>query len=756
LRRTTLAPACWLAAVAWAAWAVLDHRFRDVEGFPDASVVLPLAASAGSVLLALGARGGWLAAAGWLASALLGRACALQLLVAGPAVGYSYYWPFGEAGPEWAGMIGLVVQTALVAAGLGRWLGEGVRRTVRDLGPLRLALVAAAFVLTSSAFRAMLHGWAIQLGLASAVQLLQLLHLLLVARALPDGVLRRWRDRLERWTGPPGEAPTPGGLDRFAVAAAAWTLIVTAALNVLVYERHPHVPDEVVYLMHADYLAEGRLSLDAPPVPEAFDVDLMLLLDDERWVCPVQPAWPAALAVGAWLGAPSLVNPVLSALGVLLAYQLLRELFSRRTARLSILLLCASPWFLFMGMSYMTHCLVLAAATLAALGVARARRTGRASWAWAAGAGIGVVGLVRPLEGLALASLLGLWSLGLGGRRLRPAALVGLVTCAVLVAALSAPYNRALTGSPARFPIMVYADHVYGDQSNAIGFGSNRGLGWTGLDPYPGHGLVDVLVNTSFNASAVNAELGGWSVGSTLAIALALVGALRGRGERLMATVLLVVVAIHSLYYFSGGPDFGARYWYLALVPCVVLALRGVQLAGHLADGGGAVGDVGDAGAAGDGDTAGAEADAGDGDAASDEQRAGVGLGETRALAAAGALCLTALVTFVPWRAVDKYHHYRGMRPDVRELAEEHDFGRSLVLVQGERHPDYGSAAVYNPTDLEADAPIYAWDRDPAVRAALLDHYADRPVWILAGPSVTGGPFEVVEGPVPAGELARR
>jgi hypothetical protein len=129
------------------------------------------------------------------------------------------------------------------------------------------------------------------------------------------------------------------------------------------------------------------------------------------------------------------------------------------------------------------------------------------------------------------------------------------------------------------------------------------------------------------------------------------------------------------------------------------------------------------------------------------------GLGETRVLVAALALIFISLTVFFPWRILDKYHHYRGMRPDVRELAREHELGRSLVLVRGRRHPDYASAAIYNPTDLEADAPIYAWARNTEVQAVLLEHYADREVWILDGPTVTGRGYEIVRGPRPASEV---
>jgi len=115
--------------------------------------------------------------------------------------------------------------------------------------------------------------------------------------------------------------------------------------------------------------------------------------------------------------------------------------------------------------------------------------------------------------------------------------------------------------------------------------------------------------------------------------------------------------------------------------------------------------------------------------------------------------CASAWVTFVPWRSTTKYYHYRGMLPGIRKLDLRHHFGKSLVLVRGERHPDYASAAVYNPLDWEADAPIYAWDRGPSVRRELLAHYQDRPVWIVEGPSRTRRGFEIVAGPIRADEV---
>ncbi|HEX6064170.1 MAG TPA: hypothetical protein VFZ04_08110, partial [Longimicrobiales bacterium] len=107
----------------------------------------------------------------------------------------------------------------------------------------------------------------------------------------------------------------------------------------------------------------------------------------------------------------------------------------------------------------------------------------------------------------------------------------------------------------------------------------------------------------------------------------------------------------------------------------------------------------------------------------------------------------------LPWRAMDKYYHYRNMRPDVRELAAERDFGNSIVLVRGKRHPDYASAGIYNPLDMRSGAPVYVWDRDPAITRRALEAYRDRGVWILDGPTRTGRGFRVVAGPISAEDL---
>jgi hypothetical protein len=106
-------------------------------------------------------------------------------------------------------------------------------------------------------------------------------------------------------------------------------------------------------------------------------------------------------------------------------------------------------------------------------------------------------------------------------------------------------------------------------------------------------------------------------------------------------------------------------------------------------------------------------------------------------------------VTFVPWRAIDKYRNFRGMRADIRALADSQHFDGDLVLIRGTAFPDYASAVVLNPIRLDGPGTIYAFDRDADVRSEVQRAYGTRRTWFVDGPSVTGAGYHVREGPNP-------
>lgn len=712
--RRTLQIFCLLAAGACLVWAAYDPHFRDGEAAIKGMIFLPVSTALGLIILGSGLTRRWAAAAGWSSLALIGQAVALQMVNAGHGVNYQHFKLPGSLAIDSKLLLGAVTMQALIVL-TGLWFHRDVIRA-RLSGRFRtweiLGIGSIIFVTAATVSREI--GYYIQeLPFATFIQLINLANLMLAVIAIPESGMTAFRQRLRGLI--EGEIL---GVSRLIWISAVTTTLLSALLCVLAYERHPHLGDEVAYLYHARYLAGGSLYMPLPPVLEAFNLDLMDY-DQHRWFFSPPQGWPLVLAIGVLLGAPWLVNPVLAGLCVILLYVLVRELYDRRTATLSALLLGASPWHILLGMSFMTHTAALFFMLAAAAGAALARRSGRIHWALLSGLSAGMVGMIRPLEGVIVAGLVGVWILGLGGSRLKTTSIaVWAAGCSVIGASILY-YNKILTGKATTFPIMAWADKYFGVNSNAMGFGPDRGMGWP-LDPYPRHGLPDVIVNSNLNITSINIELFGWSTGSIIFIAIFLIlRKMRGGDLHFLALWVLVFTA-HIFYWFSGGPDFGARYWYLMIGPCVVFTARGAQELMHRLT----------------------------------KDRADEGVAKNSGVYAMLILLVAlSLATFLPWRAVDKYYHYLGMRGDVAEMAAKNRFGKSLVLIRGNKFPDFASAAIYNPLDLVNGETIYAWDENEVVHSKLLRSYSDRLVWILEGPSITRHGYRIVEGPVSAQKL---
>ena len=153
-----------------------------------------------------------------------------------------------------------------------------------------------------------------------------------------------------------------------------------------------------------------------------------------------------------------MVNPVLGAASVLLVHPLLKDVCGPKTAGAVTVLLGTSPWFIFLNMSLMTHSFTMFAVAGAALATSRCVSGQGTAWAVLAGLGIGVIALNRPLEGLIVAAVLGLWGLAKGNRRVINVGVMAIVSAAVV--ATTFPYNQRFTGDPLTFPIMAYMDQT--------------------------------------------------------------------------------------------------------------------------------------------------------------------------------------------------------------------------------------------------------------------------------------------------------
>ena len=707
-----------LAAPLLIIWAFVDQRFRDSEGFLDGVFMFPVSIAFACAVLAWSASKSWRTSGAWTALAIAGQAAALQLIDAGPRLHYQHLNTadlFSATHVTFPVII--AIQTLFVVAASIHYKQQFMDRIRSSFKWWQIVAISIALFIFSSTLSPTISAYVKELLVAGFIQIVNLVNVVLLIYSLPATTTEKLKEKFAQYFGNIDfEAPAePGHIDGYALTLSIFVTLLAAILNLVAYENHPHIADEVVYLFHAKYFSQGLLTLPLPPVLEAFNMDLMMYQDD-RWYCPVVPGWPALLAIGSYFGVPWLVNPLLAGISVMLAYMVLREIFNKGLSRLILLLFALSPWQIFLAMSFLTHTASLVTSLLAALAVARMRRCQSFSWALIGGIGLGMTSWIRPLEGLAVALLLGLWCFGIKGWPARFKLVPPLVLMSMIVGALMLPYNELLTGKSIYFPIMAYTDKYYGEGSNSLGFGPEKGLGWGAFDPFPGHGLLDVLINNNLNLFSVNIELFGWGTGSLfLVVGLIISGEMRRR-DYWMLSVLAMIIGLHCLYWFSGGPDFGARYWYLTILPWVVLSVRGLLILGP--------------------------------------KSLALAKSQTRLVSFVIVLTAMAAINYIPWRAIDKYHNYRDMRSDIRRLAVENNFGSSLILIRGERDPGYMSAAVYNSLVPKPNEPIYAWDKNPQTRARVVQAFPNRDVWLIDAPSLTGKGYVIVKGPISSEVMA--
>jgi hypothetical protein len=674
------------------------------------------AAAAGISILLFGIAYGssWQRCAAMLGIALTGEACALSLIDAPFYTVLQRYWPLRDLlGSQKFPLCVLLLQSAAVIALASRRI-HPAQRWLRDLMPSsRKWMLAAAVVVISANASFSWTRYPGELALATWVIAVQLISLALVADAIPPVAIRGFA----RWVDYSFEASTWDR--RFPLICAAGVFLVSASLCWFVFGRVPHVPDEVSYLFQAKYFAAGKLYLPAPPDAASFEVG-QVFSDARKWFGYGFPGWPGVLSLGVRAGIPWAVNPLLGAMIVLLAHRLISLFHSRRTAHAAILLLATSPWFLFMSASFMTHNLSLALALSGFLAIDQQRRRTGAMWSVVAGLCLGGLMLTRPLEGIVVGLVMGFSALGFTGRRLSFPQLLCFGVVGILLGSLLLPYNRALTGSALRTPQQVWTDATFYPGSDRLGFGADIGnWGWTHLDPFPGHGARDVVINIHQNLYMSHSDLFGWGCGSLLFVLIAILLGRNFHSDRLFLALIIGVVIAQSFYWFSGGPDYGARYWYQMLIPFIVLTVRGVEeLQLRVA------------------------------------QKGGDWLVTQRIAAFVVCASLVSVFTFLPWRSLGKYHNFRRVTSDMRELAANQRFGKALVFVGGDER-DYSSAFVFNPAVPDSPDPIYVRDKGPAVRDVIRKSFPDRPAWFVAR-SQNDHHFHVTGGPLPAAGSASK
>ncbi len=494
-------------------------------------------------------------------------------------------------------------------------------------------------------------------------------------------------------------AARPGKARAFLRRPGVWALLIcllalgaTSASAIFLYDRIPHVQDSVTYLFQAETFARGKLAAPAPPLPEFFRQEF-ILVKDGQWFGKYPPGHPLVLAIGVLAGVPWLVGPLVGSLALGVIYLAGSAMYGRGVGLMAGMMGLLSPFFLFLAASYMAHATELLFLSVFLLGFVKAHEGRRPLWAFSAGLFWGLALMTRTLDAVAFVLPFGLYALwrfarepGEGLRRYGDMALGAVAPVLLLLW-----YNWALTGSPLTEPFTLYWDF------DRLGFGAGVGGGFGGHPPEAG------LMNTWRNVSILLVHLYGWLPYFSLAFACLPFALLKATKWDLLLLSAAVATVGAYVFYWADGIMFGPRYYFSALTAFLLLTARGIQVAATFA--------------------------------------VGTGISRGWRLAQRGVVALLVgflllgnLLVYLPAQA-PVYYGYNNMSGEPLAKVKAAKLTNALVFVEDD--PDwqwwkYGALFIGNTPWLDGKV-IYARDPGPAENRRLMAVYPTRKAYIYDG-----------------------
>lgn len=492
---------------------------------------------------------------------------------------------------------------------------------------------------------------------------------------------------------------------------SACAFISCCILCFFAFERTPHVPDEVAYLFQAKTFALGLLSIPTPDpnILTAIDFDLIHSFNG-KWFSVFPPGWPAILMAGEQLGMTWIINPALAALSLIIAYYLFNELKGRTFANIIVALMAISPWFITASASLMSHTLTIFLLLCSWLTLTSAQRHSSLLLTCFAGGLMGVLFLTRPLDGLIVGSLTGIWCIS-NFHQHRWRQVVAYSIGCLLVGGLIFPYHQALTGDPLLTPINNFFNDIWYPGSNRFGFAEDIGPpeSWNPIDLHIGHSPLEALIHFQQNLYALNFDLFGWlGAGSLLLFIFHLLNGKLDRLDHYMLIIICSVIITYSFYWFSGSFYIGPRYWFITFIPFIYLSARGIEslydyFQPHI----------------------------------SAEKLTIVFI----------VLSLFSVLSFTSWRGVEKYHEFRKYHDDYRKVVQSNDLRNSIIFIQKTTEDDFGSAFIFNAPDQDSNAPLFVRDQGPEANLRLAEMFPERLIYFAQGREKSGKPATLLSGP---------
>ena len=351
----------------------------------------------------------------------------------------------------------------------------------------------------------------------------------------------------------------------FALAACVFTTALCLAAGWTAYRFRPVSGDEVAQLWQATLLTQGHLAARATAYPVFFSTSVTLQANG-LWFTQFPVGGAAALAVGMLVGAPWIVNPLLTGCTAVALHAFVRAVECERIARRATVVFALSPFVLLMGGSQMNHALVLLGITSALAALARwacaADARSAAKWACLIGAALGVAATSRPYDATLAALPIGIFQLvAMRRNRLLVRSLAWQLIGGALPVGLLLLANQATTGAP-----LLFGYDLLNGPLHRPGFHPSPTMG----DHTPLRGLR----MASSYLMRLDTALLAWPVPATWLMIVTLLSSRRAtRWDMLLLGLLGVLLAGYAAYWaesYFAGP----RFLYSAMPAFVVLIAR--------------------------------------------------------------------------------------------------------------------------------------------------------------------------------------
>ena len=358
-------------------------------------------------------------------------------------------------------------------------------------------------------------------------------------------------------------------------------VVVVACLSFSVWmaysplEGIPKGGDEAAYFFQSKIFASGRLS--APPPEGVSDPQSLLpfrhlLFADGRWFIMYTPIHSLVMAPFTRLGIAPLLGPVEGALIILALFLLVREWASESVARVTVLLLVFSPFFLLMIPTLMAHNTNLLFVAWALYMLSLAWRRGKNHLALWSGLLLGLALGTKPYTALAWWLFVTIILLLQGRRGLRT--MVSVLCGALLPVGLFLASNWYYTGSPFDTPYQLARG------GSLIGFGPESA--WYPVYGDHAHTPLRGLRNLLQQGTVGSVILFGWPGLSLVPLVL---GIRRARQDRRLIWLygVLGLVMLMMFIHYSPSTDYGPRHYFTLLPVVLLLSAAGIAELAKLA-----------------------------------------------------------------------------------------------------------------------------------------------------------------------------